>query len=98
MINSKTPAQRKVELDQLAKQSATILARSKVVALVESGRWHTRGALLDELDAHARACIDEAVAPALEYIDHCIELHKENFNNPILLECIRKLLTGRAGT
>jgi hypothetical protein len=110
MSDPMNPAQRKAEAREVLDKALTEEGRARTLLgmskMMEFGEDYVRRdvaavnlATLESkaaIDAYARACIDEAVAPALEYIDHCIELHKENCNNPILLECVRKLLTERA--
>ena len=89
MSDPKTPANRKAE------------ARGVFLAIIS--RWSRSGgtgADADELeagfDAHARACIDEAVAPAVEYLD--AELLTTLPEAQLRLKWLRRLLTERAGT
>jgi hypothetical protein len=49
-------------------------------------------------DTYARACIDEAVAPALAYLQGAIDFRKRDVLPTIVLSELRKLLTERAGT
>ena len=67
------------------------------VKLVES-RYGSIDGFTEATNAFARACIDEAVAPALAYLQGAIDFRKRDGLPTIVLTELRKLLTGRAGT
>ena len=91
MSNPKTPAERKAE------------AREALTAAID-GHGHGYKDNHDDdvcaieyaIDAYARACIDEAVAPALERIDELRNQFEPIDEDDMLT--VRKLLTERAGT
>jgi len=79
--STKTPAQRSAE------------ARTQLLYVTNRhvGQCEVEG----KIDAYARACIDDAVAPTLEYLD--VLLTKYMGTRAEELREIRKLLTRREG-
>lgn len=84
MTVPKTPAQRKAE------------AREAVWGAMECRNRNRRAVIGEAIDAYARACIDEAVAPALGMIQRLRD--GDRFPSNADLDELRRLLTERAGT
>ena len=95
MSEAKTLAQRKAEaraeLDEFVERVASC-------PVCDNLNTPSRKSFEAKRDAHARACIDEAVAPALEYLNGLIRITRPGGSLGGSLGELRRLLTERPGT